>query len=189
MEGHDMSATAVLKEEHGGVKIMLGILGKVCDRLQAGGYPDFDHIDGILEFLRVFVDTCHHGKEEDFLFPAIEKTGGRKDQWPIEELRSDHGRGREFIRKMTEAVPGIRKGDGPAVNRFIRNAREYICLLRAHIDREDSEVFPLCDARLPKEQQETLIAEFERVEEERIGHGKHEEFHHFMDQLKVVYGV
>jgi hemerythrin-like domain-containing protein len=69
----DMPATAVLKEEHGGIEVMLGILEKVCDLLQEGGYPESEHIDGILDFLQVFVDTCHHGKEEEVLFPALEK--------------------------------------------------------------------------------------------------------------------
>jgi hemerythrin-like domain-containing protein len=29
----------------------------------------------MMEFLSVFADTCHHGKEEDFLFPGLEAAG------------------------------------------------------------------------------------------------------------------
>jgi hypothetical protein len=44
-----MKSTGVLKEEHGGVKIMLGILGKVCDRLGSGQTVpagDLDRLSG-----------------------------------------------------------------------------------------------------------------------------------------------
>ena len=46
-----MKATADLKEEHGGVKVMLGILEKVCDRLETGKSVDPQHLPQILEFL------------------------------------------------------------------------------------------------------------------------------------------
>jgi hypothetical protein len=31
----------------------------------------------LLEFFTVFVDKCHHGKEEELLFPAMEQAGGK----------------------------------------------------------------------------------------------------------------
>jgi hemerythrin-like domain-containing protein len=36
-----------------------------------------------LVFLKEFADRCHHGKEEDFLFPALEKAGIKKEGGPI----------------------------------------------------------------------------------------------------------
>ncbi|MEW6721115.1 MAG: hemerythrin domain-containing protein [Thermodesulfobacteriota bacterium] len=182
-----MTPATVLKEEHAGVGIMLGILERICDRLQEGTYPDPGHIERILEFLKVFVDTCHHGKEEDFLFPGIAEAGGREERELVASLLSDHRNGRSFIRGMEEAFPAARKGDGPAVNRFVGNARKYIALLRSHIDREDRELLPRVDAVLGKERQEALVGEFERIEEERIGRGKHEEFHLLMDRLREIY--
>jgi hemerythrin-like domain-containing protein len=184
-----MPATAVLKEEHGGIEVMLGILEKVCDLLQAGGYPESEHIDGILEFLQVFVDTCHHGKEEEILFPALEKAATSEEMESVRNLLADHVAGRERIRKMVSALPAVRKGDGPAVNRFVKNAREYVALLRGHIEREDKKVFPLADDRLSQGHQQVLFEEFERIEEDRVGHGKHDEFHRLLDRLRISYGV
>ena len=36
-------------------------------------------------------------------------------------------------------------------------------------------------------QKEELLKGFERVERERIGEGKHEEFHALLDQLREIY--
>jgi hemerythrin-like domain-containing protein len=182
-----MKATADLKEEHGGIKVMLGILGKVCDRLEAGKGVDPQHLLQILEFLMVFVDRCHHAKEEDHLFPALEQAGVPREGGPVGVMLLEHQKGREFIRGMNEALPGVQRGDGQAVARFVRNAREYGEMLLAHIDKEDNVLYPMADARLPEKADRDLAAAFAKVEEERIGHGKHEEFHRLMDRLKAVY--
>lgn len=74
-----MKATQQLKDEHEGIKIMLNILGQICFRLETKGDLNEKHFEGILEFLKVFVDKCHHGKEEDLLFPALEEAGIPKE--------------------------------------------------------------------------------------------------------------
>ncbi|MGE5662983.1 MAG: hemerythrin domain-containing protein [Deltaproteobacteria bacterium] len=184
-----MKATRELKEEHGGIKVMLAILGKVCDRLDAGQPVDRGHLDGILEFLKVFVDKCHHAKEEDHLFPAMEKAGIPREGGPIGVMLIEHQAGRDFIRGMANAAGAMSEGDPGAAKRFVANARSYTDLLLQHIDKEDNILYPMAEARLPGDADGTLAAEFERVEEERVGHGRHEEFHRMMDRLKSIYGV
>jgi hemerythrin-like domain-containing protein len=189
VEGKAMKATADLKEEHGGVKVMLEILGKACDGLDAGKGVDPQHLDQILEFLMVFVDKCHHAKEEEYLFPSLEQAGVSKEGGPIGVMLLEHQKGRDFIRRMSEAIPGVKRGDGPAVGRFVRNARGYRELLLAHIDKEDNVLYPMADALLSEDKDRELTKNFERVEEERVGHGKHEEFHRMMDRLKAAYRI
>ena len=67
-----MKATDQLRDEHKGVLLMLAILEKVSAKIEKEGSLDKDHLEGMLEFFSVFVDKCHHGKEEDLLFPAYE---------------------------------------------------------------------------------------------------------------------
>jgi len=183
-----MKSTDVLKEEHGGVKIMLGILGKVCDRLGSGQAVSEADLDRILEFLKVFVDRCHHAKEEDFLFPALERAGIPREGGPIGEMLSEHVKGREFIRGMSDAAEGCKRGDRDAEERFTFHARGYTELLLSHIEKEDEILYPLADRQLNDATDEKLVEEFERVEEERVGHGKHEEFHQLMEELQKFYG-
>ncbi len=182
-----MKATGQLKEEHRGVNLMLDVLEKVCDRLDAGREVDPAHIDRILEFLKVFVDKCHHAKEEDCLFPAMERAGVPREGGPIGVMLSEHAAGREQVRAMTGAAEALRRRDRAAAARFTRNARGYIDLLRAHIDREDGILYPIADASLSPEAQDELVDRFERIEEERVGHGRHETFHKMMDELAKIY--
>ncbi len=184
-----MKATKDLKEEHGGIKVMLAILGKVCDRLEAGQRVEPKHLEEILEFLKVFVDKCHHAKEEDHLFPAMEKAGIPREGGPLGVMLHEHQAGRDFIRGMTQAAAALEKGAPGAAKRFASNARGYTELLLQHIEKEDNILYPMAEARLPAGADGALSAAFERVEEERVGHGRHEEFHRMMDRLKGFYGV
>ena len=65
--------TMDLIEEHGGIMLMLSVMKKVTDKLKAGEEVKKEHLDKILEFLTNFADKCHHGKEEDMLFPELFK--------------------------------------------------------------------------------------------------------------------
>lgn len=182
-----MTPTGQLKEEHQGILLMLAILEKVCERMDAGKDADPDHVDRILEFLKVFVDQCHHAKEEDCLFPAMEAAGVPREGGPIGAMLAEHVTGRERIRGMFEAAGSLRRGDRSGAARFTENARSYIELLRSHIDKEDAVLYPIADARLSPEKQKVLEGQFEKVEEERVGHGRHEEFHKMMGQLEKIY--
>ncbi len=182
-----MKATSDLKDEHGGIKVMLGILGKVCDRLESGKSVDPQHLDQILEFLTVFVDKCHHAKEEDYLFPALEKAGIPRERGPIGMMLLEHEEGRRRIREMSAAAQRYVRGESDAAGGFVVAARAYADLLLGHIDKEDNVLYPMADSRFSKDKDRELTKAFERVEEERIGHGKHEEFHALMDRLKIEY--
>jgi hemerythrin-like domain-containing protein len=182
-----MSPTEQLKEEHEGIRLMLDILSKVCDRLESGARVDQRHLDQILEFLKVFVDKCHHAKEEDILFPAMERAGVPGEGGPIGVMLAEHRLGRENIKGMSEAAERLRLGDRSASSQFVRNARRYIELLEAHIEKENGILYPMADGSIPEKIQQTLLADFDKVEEERVGRGKHEEFHRLMDRLREIY--
>jgi hemerythrin-like domain-containing protein len=179
--------TDVLKDEHSGIQVMLSILEKVSDRLEAGGEVDPRHLEEILEFLQVFVDTCHHAKEEEYLFPEMARAGIPWDGGPIAVMLADHKEGRRYVRGMGAAAASLGRGDAGAASRFAENAREYVALLRAHIEKEDTILYPIADARISEGRQRALLETFERVEEERIGHGRHEAFHRMIDRLRDIY--
>ena len=182
-----MKPTDVLKEEHKGIKVGLSILGKVADKLQADQPVPPEHLEQLVDFIRTFADRCHHGKEEDLLFNEMVKAGIPKQGGPIAVMLMEHDQGRAYVRGMADAISAYKAGDVRAGYKIAENARGYIRLLTQHIDKEDNILYPIADARLTEKQQICLLEGFEKVEEERVGHGKHEEFHRMLDQLSGVY--
>lgn len=182
-----MEPIAELKEEHRGIEIMLGIIEVVISKTAKGQIIDSKDFTSILEFLSVFVDRCHHGKEEDFLFPALEKAGVQRDQGPIGVLLREHQQGRQLVTQLREAVKSFISGDAQAAHRLEKAGRDYISLLTQHIQKEEDVLFPMAERVLGSEKQGELSKDFQQLEEERIGQGKHEEFHNQLHRLKKLY--
>ncbi len=182
-----MSATEDLKAEHEGVRLMLRVLNKIGEILESGKTADPVHLDKIMEFLTVFVDRCHHGKEEDFLFPELEKEGIAKRDGLIGVLLTEHEEGRGFVKRMAEAVEKIKGGGSFGSFLFKDHSKRYTELLFRHIEKENDILFPMADKGLSKEMQDQIKESFDNLEKERIGIGKHEQFHSLLSELKKSY--
>ena len=176
-----------LKEEHEGILLMLKILDKVSGKMKKQGKVDLAHIEQIVDFFKIFADKCHHGKEEDLLFPEMVKAGIPKEGGPIGVMLAEHVQGRAYVRAMGEALEALKGGDRKAQEKFIENARSYIALLTQHIDKENNILFPMGDRVLGRDLQKELVEKFEIVEREKIGVGTHEKFHKLLQQLKEIY--
>jgi hemerythrin-like domain-containing protein len=182
-----MKPTAELSHEHEAILEMIRILGKMADRLDAGRAVHPSDLEQAVEFIRIFADKCHHAKEEGHLFPEMEKAGIPRERGPIGVMLAEHEAGRKHVAAMAGALAGIRKGDRKAAQAFAAAARGYGQLLSQHILKEDRVLYPMADARLSPDQQESLEACFADIERNIVGEGKHEEFHRLLGRLEKAY--
>lgn len=178
-----MSATDILRKEHDVILKMLDATDEVGRRIIRGEKVSPDTLNGLLEFSRLFADRCHHGKEEEFLFPLLEKKGIPRSGGPIGIMLSEHGRGRELIHEMELASSQFQDSSGLSGRRWAQSAVEYSDLLREHIAKENDILFEMADSLLTNEEQERLAQEFERFEVRSMGVGSHERLHSLMNQL------
>jgi len=181
----NMKPTAQLKDEHHDIKLMLQILEKICAKIEHGEKVKKAHLESIMEYFSAFVGDCHLAKEEDMLFPAMEKAGVPKGGGPIGDLRVVHTIARSYISVMNEAVLKY-PADVSNAKTFTQNAREYIELLKAHIDTEDM-LFPLAENYISEEGKKNLAEEFKQFERTRIGSSKQTKFHKLLNRMKTTY--
>ncbi len=182
-----MSPTEQLIQEHTAIGVMLGILDKACARIEAGEGISIADLRRMLEFLKVFADGCHHAKEEGYLFPALERAGIPREHGPIGVMLSEHDLARNHVLRMENSLNALANGEKQAQAEFVQHARSYAHLLAMHIEKENRVLFPMADERLSPDVQASLIEDFERLEVEKIGAGKHEEFHRMLRELKDAY--
>lgn len=183
-----MKAIQDLRMEHDAVRLPLQVLERVAQKIERDGSLDTpQHVYHLLEFFTIFVDKCHHGKEEELLFPAMEQAGVSRDKGPIGVMLREHELGRECVQKMKAAFSRTQTGDSQAAKDFARSAGDYISLLNQHIDKENGVLFPMAERQLSEATLAELAKGFDRIEEQKIGIGKHEEFHKMIDQLESIY--
>lgn len=187
-----MTATSDLRSEHVGVTRMLRIMGRMAeraaDRMAAAEKPDTANIDEVVDFLRVFVDKCHHGKEEELLFPAVRDAGMTSTESVIVELMEEHVQGREIVARIIAAKQIAETGE-PDTTDLIDALTRFRELLHEHINREERDCFAAADSELPPEVQQRLEEGYERIERDVIGEGRHEAFHALLDRLEIEYGI
>jgi len=163
-----MQPTDILSAEHRVIEQVLDCLERLAAAARGSTGLDRERAGQALEVLRTYADRCHHGKEEDRLFPLMERRGLPRHVGPIAVMLDDHKVGRSLIRQMGDAL----EDTGPeAARRFADAASGYVELLRDHIAKEDGVLFPLAESLLDDAARQDLRAEFERFEREDLEPG------------------
>ena len=178
-----MKATQQLKDEHEGIKLMLNIMETICDDLEKGKQLDIIHYEKILEFIKGFIDKCHHGKEEKYFFMELVNKGIHNEGGLIGSLLQEHNQGREYIAMMGKSL------ESKDLIKFNTVAAKYRDLLRCHIEKENNVLYVMADQLLDEEIQEALFEKFEQHEESVIGHGVHEELHSMIHKWAAEFEV
>lgn len=173
-----------LKNEHGGILVMLDIMKIVAKRLKDRGDVQKEHLEKIAEFLSNFADRCHHGKEEDILFPEVIKD--ISNLFMVNELLGEHKSGRDYIHGIIESIKYYKTGNPDAFHIAV-NMEGYIYLLREHIRKESISLFPIAERQIPDDVQSLMEKKFEALERDVIGEDKHEEYRGWLKELKKIY--
>lgn len=155
--------TQILKEEHRDVLHKLDDLERAIRKLD-----DRHQIPAELHQLARFFDHdfwIHFSKEEDALFPEMEKFMPR-DAGPIGVMLSEHDELRDTNKKMQEAVAAYtadphRPEAGDAVQKYVTY---FIEVLRDHISKEDDILFAIADAHLDGAQMASVKKLFAEIE-------------------------
>lgn len=164
-----MKATEVLVEEHRVIERVLNSLEAAVNRLESGQSVPAEVFLTAVDFIRDFADGCHHRKEEGVLFNSMEANGLPDIGCPLGVMLAEHALGRQYNLALLSAAREVQNGNLAATERIIESSRSYIALLRQHIRKEDTHLFPFANAIIPAEQHDRLWADFERIEEAEEG--------------------
>ncbi|MGC9069276.1 MAG: hemerythrin domain-containing protein [Thermoprotei archaeon] len=156
-------------------------------RLEEGKIVNANVFGYVLDFIKNFIDKCHHSKEEAVLFPVLEAHGIPKEGGPIGVMLVEHEYGRKYINALTDAVKRYYSGDENVKQEIINNIANYVNLLSQHIMKEDSMLFPMGNEVLQEYENAEIVEKFESIEMEKIGPGKHQEYIKLINDLEKMF--
>ena len=177
--------TQILSDEH---RIIERVLDAVQRLTLAPARQNLERWQKALDFFRHFADQCHHCKEEQVLFPALEAHGIPTEGGPVGMMLLEHEEGRSLVRAMVDGLARIEAGDDSAEAGLFDNAGQYLRLLREHIQKEDEVLFRMADEVIPADEQKRLLREFENHEAREMGAGAHEKYLKIAAELEVATG-
>lgn len=179
-----MKATEILMEEHRAIERVMNALERATNRLGRGEDVYLRFFTGTTVFIKGFIDSCHHKKEENVLFPAMVENGLSKEASPVTVMLAEHEEGRRLAQGMRLATERFQAGDQRMREALVQNARAYMSLLRQHITKEDKVVFPIADKVIPTEQQENILTAFDQYEHDANGELMHEKYFGLAERLE-----
>jgi hemerythrin-like domain-containing protein len=177
-----MQARGPLMIEHRLIEKMLILVNKGLIKIEKQEIVDPVFVDTVVDFIRIYADRTHHGKEEDILFRELEKKNMSDDNRRImNELIEEHIFGRKITKELIEANDRYRRGDNSALSIITAKLGTLVEFYPKHIEKEDKVFFPASRAYLSKEEEQAMLKEFWEFDRKMI----HEKYETLVQELKA----
>jgi hemerythrin-like domain-containing protein len=100
-----MQARGPLMIEHRLIEKMLNVIRRTLEKGEQARAIDPYFVNTAVDFIRIYADLTHHGKEEDIMFRELRKKQlSAKDQLLMDEMIGDHIFGRNTTKTLVEAA-------------------------------------------------------------------------------------
>lgn len=177
-----MQARGPLMIEHRLIERMLSLIKDAVAQIESTQKVDPLLVDTAVDFVRMYADRTHHGKEEDILFRDLSKRSlSAEDQRVMDELIQEHVFGRQTTKALVEANTRYRNGDASALADIADNLRTLVEFYPKHIEKEDKVFFPASRAYFTDEEDQVMLAEFWEFDQKMI----HEKYNSVVEELET----
>jgi hemerythrin-like domain-containing protein len=164
-----MQARAPLMIEHRLIERMIAVIRHTLDTAEQTQSIDPYFVDQAVDFIRMYADRTHHGKEEDILFKDLRKKKlSGEDERVMNELIADHALARQTTKAVVEANARYRTGDKAALAEISSRLKTLIEFYPKHIEKEDKVFFPASRAYFSLEEDQAMLAKFYEFDRKMI---------------------
>ena len=147
--------------EHRLIERMIALIKDALVHIGSAHKVDPLFVDTAVDFIRMYADRTHHGKEEDILFRDLRKRRlSTADQRLMNELIEEHIFGRLTTKALVEANERYRNGEQSALADIAGNLRTLVEFYPKHIAKEDDIFFPAARAYFTGEEDQAMLREF-----------------------------
>ena len=139
-------STTSLRRDHDLIEKVIKAMESTIQLLNDGKQIPESILLPVIDFSKNFTDVCHHSKEENSLFPALEQAGMPHNMGPVAMMLIDHERTREIGKEMeSSAKDYISSGNSI---KLISDMQQYVEHITEHLWKENNRLFMMAEARL-----------------------------------------
>ena len=176
-----MKPIVPLRTEHGLIDQMIKLARDETLKIATKDELNPAFIDTLVDFLRIYADETHHGKEEDILFRDLrDKDLSAEDRQLMEELIQEHVDAREMVGELVAAKDRCLQGDQEAIETVVRKMAGLIELYPEHIKKEDDVFFPASMAYFTASEQRAMLEEMHEADRQMI----HKKYQSVVERLR-----
>jgi hemerythrin-like domain-containing protein len=118
-------------------------------------------IDSIVDFIKMYADRTHHGKEEDILFKKLEsKNLNQTDKIIMNELIDEHRQARIKVGEIVKLNNEYKNGNKDVVIQIKEIITWLGVFYPVHIKKEDKIFFPNADVYFDNSELEEMLKDY-----------------------------
>jgi hemerythrin-like domain-containing protein len=175
-------STVSLKQDHDLIEKVLKSMWSTLPLLKSGKTIPEPILNQVIDFSLNFTDICHHGKEENSLFPELEKKGMPRNSGPIAVMLMEH----EVTRKLATRMEASAKVyvQSKDATQLITDMQEYINHVVQHLWKENNRLFEMAEMALRNDVEPVnkSLREVENTKLKEIGKTR-EEYERFAEEF------
>jgi hemerythrin-like domain-containing protein len=146
--------------EHRLIERMIAVGRKELERFWREKKINPAFVMELVDFMRLYADRCHHGKEEDILFRELDRKAISEEHRKIvEELRQEHQWARQQTREMVEATERYARGEEDAYLKVSARLNALVEFYPRHIEKEDRHFFLPVMRYFSQEEKDAMLQE------------------------------
>jgi len=167
--------------EHRLIERMIALIEDALERIESDGSVKPGFLDTTVDFIQMYVDRTHHGKEEDILFRDLgKKELSLEHRQVMNELIEEHILGRKATIAIVAADARFRNGDASALDDIVEQLKILVNFYPGHIEKEDKVFFPASRTYFTDEEDQAMLAEFQEFDSRLI----HEKYKAVLKELE-----
>lgn len=151
-----------LMVEHRLIERMIEVIRKKTQSMRKEGKVDVAFVEEAVDFIRIYADRCHHGKEEEILFRELKKKPLTADhQRVMEELEEEHRIARGRTGKIVSLNTRYIDGDNSVPDELFAELEALAEMYPPHIEKEDRHFFKPVMEYFSSEELDSILREEE----------------------------
>ena len=174
-----MKSRGLLMIEHRLIEKMLLLAENEVNKMNVDNFNPI-LVDSVVDFIKIYADRTHHGKEEDILFKKLElKALNQVDRKIMEELIDEHKQARNKVEEIIRLNSEYKKGQKNVVTKIIEIINWLNKFYPVHIKKEDEVFFPKADTYFSNEELEQMLKDYYEFDAKMI----HEKYNKLYEEL------
>ena len=129
-----------LHADHMNMARLYDLIGRELKAFTAGGLPDYELVQKILDYCLSYPDQVHHPKE-DLVFAKL-KARRPKAADAIGDLTDEHRKLKAFTRRFATALANVLEDEQLPRDWFLDLANDFLAFSRRHMQMEEVLFFP-----------------------------------------------
>ncbi|MBI5508081.1 MAG: DUF438 domain-containing protein [Deltaproteobacteria bacterium] len=156
-----MTWTELLKRDH---EVTERVLAAGEKAFAAKGGPTNAFIGMLVDYVTHYVDRCHNQKEEQHLFPLIEKRGIPSIGGPLAVMLAEHRQAKEYVAAMQPLTTAVLGGDRARLAELGKIFADYTELVKGHFWKENDILYPMALQVMQPEDGDAVVRGIEKLE-------------------------